>query len=496
MSLSVRSLVGQASLYGAFTLLRRVVSFALTPLYTHYLSPTDFGVLELLSIAGTFVSILGGFKLDAAFYRFYVAATTDADRQRVLSAAMLSSLVLSTLIVLPIAVLVTLSPIESGGTHVPVGAVYLVLGAMWLDLATSVPVAYCRATNRVAFLGSVSTAQALTTGTVAIIALVVLGSDYTGVLWAMLLGTALTAVCTLTVVRPSVLAWDPGLARELLRYGLPMLPASLFMYVLSTSDRYFLARFASFADLGVYAVAAKFALALQLLVMLPFGEMWATNQFRLYEERNGELYRRVALTYLGTLFVAALAIAYFSYDFILFAFDERYTGAALLTPLLVLGVAIWGIVPTQDLGCLVMPGKTWIRSVATGTGALVAVAANFLLVPHFGTYGAALAVIASYVALASATAALNYRLVDMRAPIPQVSLMVSTLAMLLVVPYAHERLPYVPFLALRVVVLAGYAVGVVALVDPDRLGQFARRFFPAQATPLDGNRDRRIPRVP
>lgn len=495
MSLSVRSLVGQASLYGFFTLLRRVVSFALTPLYTHYLSPTDFGVLELLSIAGTFVSILGGFKLDAAFYRFYVAATTDEERQRVLSAAMLTGLALSTLIVLPLAVVVTLSPLESGGTRIPVGAVYLVLGAMYLDLATSVPVAYCRATNRVAFLGGVSTAQALTTGTLATIFLVVLNYDYTGVLWAMLLGTAVTAVCMLTFVRPSVWGWDPKLARELLRYGLPMLPASLFMYVLSSSDRYFLARFASFADLGVYAVAAKFALALQLLVMLPFGEMWATNQFRIYEERNGELYRRVSLTYLGTLFVAALAIAYFSYDFIVFAFDERYAGAALLTPLLALGVAIWGIVPTQDLGCLVMPGKTWIRSVATGAGALVAVVANFLLVPHFGTYGAALAGIASYVTLVSATAALNYRLVDMRAPLPQVSLLVGVLAMLILVPYAHERLPYVPFLILRALVLAGYAIGVLALIDPARLGQVARRIFPVQATPYD-DRDRRIRRVP
>jgi len=494
MSLSVRSLVGQASLYGLFTLLRRVVSFALTPLYTHYLSPTDFGVLELLSIAGTFVSILGGFKLDAAFYRYYVAATSDADRKRVLSAAMLTSLVLSTAIVLPLVILVTTHPIDSNGTAVPVGAVYLVLAAMWLDLATSVPLAYCRATNRVAFLGTVSTAQALTTGALAITFLVVLGMDYTGVLWAMLLGTALTTVGTLFVVRPSFSAWDVRLATTLLRYGLPMLPASLFMYVLSSSDRYFLARFASFADLGVYAVAAKFALALQLLVMGPFGEMWATNQFRLYEERNGELYRRVALTYLGTLFVTALAIAYFSYDFILLAFDERYVGAAMLTPLLTLGVAIWGIVPTQDLGCLVTPGKTWIRSVATASGAFVAVAANFALVPRFGPYGAAVAVIASYAMLATATAGLNYRLVDMRAPLPQVASLLAALSLLLLVPYAHDRLSYLPFLGLRCVVLAGYAVGVLALVDPDRLTQIARRLRVADAAPLD--RDRRITRVP
>jgi len=494
MSLSVRTLVGQASLYGFFTLLRRVVSFALTPLYTHYLSPTDFGVLELLSIAGTFVSILGGFKLDAAFYRFYVAATTDEERRRVLSAAMLTSLAFSTAIVLPLLVLVTMHPIESGTTTIPVGAVHLVLAAMWLDLATSVPLAYCRATNRVAFLGTVSTTQALTTGALATFLLVAVGMDYTGVLWAMLVGTALTAISALVVVRPSVLAWDAGVAGSLLRYGLPMLPASLFMYVLSSSDRYFLARFASFADLGVYAVAAKFALALHLLVMGPFGEMWATNQFRLYEERNGDLYRRVALTYLGTLFVAALAIAYFSYDFILFAFDERYAGAAFLTPLLVMSVVYWGIVPTQDLGCLVTPGKTWIRSVATATGAIVAVAASFVLTPRFGTYGAACAGIAGYAALALATSVLNHRLVDMRAPLPHVIGLSSALAVLMLLPFAADRFAYATFLALRCLVLLGYAVAVVALVDPDRMSQLLRGRHRLPAAVL--GRNRRVTRVP
>jgi hypothetical protein len=66
---------------------------------------------------------------------------------------------------------------------------------------------------------------------------------------------------------------------------------------------------------------------------------------------------------------------------------------------------------------------------------------------------------------------------------------------LLLVPYAHDRLPYLPFLAVRCLVLVGYAVGVLALVDPERLAQFARRLSPLAPTPLEGN-PRRTTRVP
>jgi hypothetical protein len=102
-------------------------------------------------------------------------------------------------------------------------------------------------------------------------------------------------------------------------------------------------------------------------------------------------------------------------------------------------------------------------------------------------------VIASYVALASATAVLNYRLVDMRAPLPQVATLVVVLALLLLVPYAHDRLSYLPFLAVRCVVLGGYAIAILAVVDPERLALLARRLNPVHAEPLDGKRNVRVP---
>jgi O-antigen/teichoic acid export membrane protein len=455
---SGKSLLTQTSLYGFFVVARRAVQLVLTPVYTHYLSPHDFGTLEILSLGAWLSTIIGVCKVDAAFYRYYVAARTGEERGRILSGGVLLTLSISTLL-LGIAGLgfPLLRKWSGQGNSIPLDAFFLMLLATWLDLTTLVPFAYCRATERVRFIGLVSVSQAIISGTCAAVGVIVLGLGFRAVLWGTLLGTLSTALACVWVIRRERLRLTFHAAPVLLRYGMPMLPGTLFMYVMSSTDRYFLARAHGLADVGLYAVAAKFALILQMVIMTPFGEMWAANQFKLHAAGLKSLYERTALAYLAILFGAALGIGYFAYDFVSLAFAADYHLVAEIVPLLTFGVALWGIVPTMDLGSLVAPNKTWIRSLAVGIAAIVNVVANVMLVPTLGVYGAALASIAGYAVLAIATAALNYPLVDMRAPIGRVLLMVGGLVVALLAAHASRGLPTLRFLGLRVACFAGYA---------------------------------------
>jgi O-antigen/teichoic acid export membrane protein len=142
-------------------------------------------------------------------------------------------------------------------------------------------------------------------------------------------------------------------------------------------------------------------------------------------------------------------VAYFAYDFVLFAFDPAYHAAVRLIPLLVFGVGIWGLVPTLDLGSLVVPGKTWIRSAATGAAALGNVSLNLFLVPRLGGVGAAIASVTGYVFLCLVTGILSYPLVSMRPPLRRIVLMVLLFSGAIALSYLDTAFSYPAYVVLR-----------------------------------------------
>ena len=78
-----RSFLRHALTYGGGTLLLQAASVLLLPLYTRYLSPAEFGVLDILNRLGEVLCIClmvnGISKAAVAFYR---QAETEKDRAR------------------------------------------------------------------------------------------------------------------------------------------------------------------------------------------------------------------------------------------------------------------------------------------------------------------------------------------------------------------------------------------------------------------------------
>ena len=66
-----KRLIGGTFNYGLGSILPQVVSFLLLPVYTSYLSPADYGVLELVGAFGAVLAVLMRFGVPGAVTRFY-----------------------------------------------------------------------------------------------------------------------------------------------------------------------------------------------------------------------------------------------------------------------------------------------------------------------------------------------------------------------------------------------------------------------------------------
>jgi O-antigen/teichoic acid export membrane protein len=478
MSLTLGGLTRQTSVYGIFQLLQKAVNFAVIPLYTHYISPEQFGALDILYLIVWFVGIIGGSKLDAAFVRYYAAAKSEGKVAQLVSSSVIGLVVFATTFC-ALGALAARPVLEFmySSKALPLEGYYLALCATWLELVGSLPLSYLRARQEARLVGTISLVQSLS-GTIVGVCLVTLfGMGYLGILVGIAVsGLVLLGGSFYFVTRRLTLVYDTSYVRRLFRYALPMLPAPVFMYLLNYVDRYFLLRFGSLADVGIYSMAYKFGMLINLVVMSPFGEMWAVNQFALHEAGDKPTYQRISLIYVSVMYFVALGITYTSYDITVLGFSRSFQGLLAVVPILTVGIAIWGIVPTLDFGCQIRD-RTWLRSFTTGAAALAKVALSWVLIHRYGAVGAAFATLLAFVILVWITHALNKPLTDYHIEMDKLWWPTLLLGLLSGVVYLAPVLHYALFTLLRALALAvfGYVLLQLNGISIVELRDFALR---------------------
>ncbi|HYN70231.1 MAG TPA: oligosaccharide flippase family protein, partial [Candidatus Eisenbacteria bacterium] len=67
----IRSFLRDSAVYGLATILVRALGILLVPLYTRFLAPADYGSLDILSVAGSFVGVIVAMEIVQGVARFY-----------------------------------------------------------------------------------------------------------------------------------------------------------------------------------------------------------------------------------------------------------------------------------------------------------------------------------------------------------------------------------------------------------------------------------------
>jgi O-antigen/teichoic acid export membrane protein len=185
---------------------------------------------------------------------------------------------------------------------------------------------------------------------------------------------------------------EPGETKALIRYGAPRAPAALLSQLLFWTDYFVVSRYISTAELGVYAAAVRVAQALVLFLIAVnymFSPFVADLHARGERGRLDSLYKALTRwTLAGTLpLLLLLAIAPGP---ILQIFGGKFHSGTAALRILLIGQAVNVAVGSVGF-ILIMVGRTgWDLAVYAGSF-LLDLGASFLLAPHLGAEGAAIA---------------------------------------------------------------------------------------------------------
>jgi len=233
----------------------------------------------------------------------------------------------------------------------------------------------------------------------------------------------------------------------MLRYSIPLIPNTVFWWIISVSDRYMVTAFVGQGANGIYTAAYKIPTLITLICQV-FAQAWTYSSVLEDDKKErSEFFSRVFTFYLAILFAGASGIILFSKLFTGLLYHESYYESWRYIPVLTIATVFSSLV--TFMGSVYTVSKKSLPAMLTVTaGALTNVALNFLLIPEtlggvslagMGAMGAAIATFISYAVVFAARAATANRHVpfDMHLPLLVINTLlvgVQAVLMLLEVP--------------------------------------------------------------
>jgi O-antigen/teichoic acid export membrane protein len=385
------------------------------PVYTRYLVPADYGVLELLDLVIFFSGIFAMMGIGSAFFRFYVAAESSEEKEAVASTASFTVAGISVLVLILMQLLAGLLSTIAFGSATYAPLVRIVAFTLFFSNLTELPFAYLRAQQRTVLFVIIGLARTVLNATMLIVAVAVLHKGVLGVVYANLISNALVGVTLSSALMVRVRG---KVSREkfeqMFRYGAPLIVQSLASFVLVFSDRFFLRHFASLSEVGIYGLGYKLAGIVSLLVSGPFNMTWSWQQFELAKKPNARhMYAKIQIYQLLVSVSIGLAVSVLAKDILRLLSPPGYWGAAPIVPLIALSYVL------SDMRSVVLSGiliqrATHQLAVISAIAAVANLGLNYALIARYHAMGAAVATLICYALLLALSYAVAQRVYSVR----------------------------------------------------------------------------------
>jgi O-antigen/teichoic acid export membrane protein len=447
--------------YAAGMLLSKAVAFVMLPVYTRYLTPADYGTLQLVEVTFEVVSIVAGSRLGAGIFHFYHKAADLAARRRLLATTLV--LMIGTYFAAT-GTAFALAPALSNlvfrdaqhSALIRVGAAGLAFQSLLL-----VPLAYLQVRERSGMYVGANTAKLVVQLSLNIVFIVFMRLGAMGVLLSTFVAnTLLGGILAAYLVRDVGLRLSREAARDVLRFGIPFVGTQIATTVSTYGDRYFLQRSASVAAVGIYGLAYQFGFLLAWIGYVPFQSIWDPIRFEVAKRADrDEVYARAFVYYNVVYLTTAVGIAVLVRDVLRVMSDPAYLPAADIVPVILLAYVFQGWTEFQNLGVLIRE-RTAVVTWANWIAAAVAVVLYALLIPAYQGLGAAVATVAAFAVRHAIVYVAAQRLWPVRYRWGPVMRLVALAALVVVASELIRVRSVTASLAVRLGLLSCYSVGV------------------------------------
>lgn len=399
----------------------KALVFLLVRFYTYVLTNAEYGTADLITSLANFIIPLACAGLSSGFFRFAAETKSRREQVDVFTAGLCILLVSSMGFAL-------LSPILFAVPYIN-SYVWLILAYVLCANLHYFVSEFVRARGNYqlfAFQGLINTALNIALN---LLFLLLLSMGVEGYILSIVLADLATSVflivhCRLwRFVRPGHA--DRRLIGSMLRFCLPLIPASICWWITNASDRYMVTYFCGEAANGLYAAAYKIPNLLVIVAGI-FTDAWQfsavienrrsqtaeTSEERRARQRSlVSFFSTTIKGYAAFLFLAAAGMILLCRPLAALLFDPSFADAWQYVPVLILATVLSSL--SNFTNSVYMVERRGVASFITSlVGAVANIALNLWFIPLWGALGAAIATALSYLIV------LIIRLISTRRSIP------------------------------------------------------------------------------
>lgn len=407
-----QKLFKQTFIYGIATVLPRMFSFILVPLYTDLLPVSAYGQVSIIFTYLVLFNVLLSYGMETSFFRFF---SKEEDKESVLSTSIISVLWTSILfLIFGLVFRHTLSEWSSFDVEYISYAVWIVV----LDALVMIPFSKLRVQQRplfYAFLKIANVAINLGLNITFLIVLPEFAEQFPNTIPASLyvedfqvgyifLSNVIASLVTFLILFPDYfrIKWSFNftLWLKMMRYGFPVLIAGIAFAINEHFDKilleFILPKGQSMQAVGAYSACYKLALFMTLfatafrLGVEPFF-------FSHAKDKNATTtYANITKYYVIFGSVILLSVIVFA-DVLKWALikNPAYWDAMYVVPLIILANLCLGIYHNLSIWYK-LTDRTKMGAIISLLGAIVTLLLNFILIPHISYMGSAIATLCAY----------------------------------------------------------------------------------------------------
>lgn len=208
--------------------------------------------------------------------------------------------------------------------------------------------------------------------------------------------------------------------RDALGYGFPLLITTFIYAVSDMTDRWFLAEFSGVVAVGLYSLHLKTAAIMAQAIVIPFGLWFPPERFKHVNDPDGghAFFKRTAGV-VALICIYLSGCVWLARDVVMPLIAPGIVASPLVLACCLGGVTCLALSHAFNVG-LLQPGHTGKNAYCT----IYAVGATFLaaciLVPLFGTMGAAISRLTGGIVLVTVTALFSYRVTPIAFPFARI----------------------------------------------------------------------------
>ncbi len=453
----IKNLTRHSLVYTISTFIQRTIGLVMMPIFTskvYFSTQGEYGDLSLFYTFTSFMAVIFLYGMDNAFMRYYFLGKhkkEDVYKTAFLGVSV-NALFFTALIYFAAPYL---AQFIFGSVDYSI-AIQISALILFLDTFSNLPYLILRVEEKSAHFSTIKIIRFLIELGFNILFVIYYKMGFMGVLYA----NALAAIINVVILLPyqaSYLkgAWNSAAFKNLLFFGLPLLPNGIAYLVVEVSDKLLMRHFLGKDLLGLYSANYKFGTIMVMLIMA-FRTAWQPFFLKIANKPEAkEVYARV-LTYftLGSVAIVVLVSYFIEYlvqiplpGGITLLGPDYWPGIKII-PIILLSYFFYGLYVNFTVGIYIKK-KSHLMIVFTGLAALVNVASNFYLMPAYGIMGAAFATFLSYFIMALTIFIANNKIYPIKYDYPRILFLIVYLAGMLFVFYYFE-----PNFLSRIILLA------------------------------------------